>query len=153
MKNPIQLFKVHMAPTAAEEVAKVLNSGYIGQGPKVDQLEKDLQNFLDSDRIVTLNSGTSALHLALHLLKKPQTNTKTFEGAAFWEEKWPGIQPDDEILATALTCTASNFPILANGLKINSVPLSKSLFPLYSSLSIPVCLFSIKFNSTSCLPF
>ena len=121
MKNPIQLFKVHMAPTAAEEVAKVLNSGYIGQGPKVDQLEKDLQNFLDSDRIVTLNSGTSALHLALHLLKKPQTNQKTFEGVAFWEEKWPGIQPDDEILATALTCTASNFPILANGLKIKWV--------------------------------
>ena len=30
-KDPIQLFKVHMAPTAAEEVAKVLNSGYIGQ--------------------------------------------------------------------------------------------------------------------------
>ena len=100
-KDPIQLFKVHMAPTAAEEVAKVLNSGYIGQGPKVDQLEKDLQNFLDSDRIVTLNSGTSALHLALHLLKKPQTNQKTFEGAAFWEEKWPGI--------------------LANGLKIKWV--------------------------------
>jgi dTDP-4-amino-4,6-dideoxygalactose transaminase len=121
MKNPIQLFKVHMAPTAAEEVAKVLNSGYIGQGPKVDQLEKDLQNFLDSDRIVTLNSGTSALHLALHLLKKPQTNQKTFEGVAFWEEKWPGIQPEDEILATALTCTASNFPILANGLKIKWV--------------------------------
>ena len=120
-KDPIQLFKVHMAPTAAEEVAKVLNSGYIGQGPKVDQLEKDLQNFLDSDRIVTLNSGTSALHLALHLLKKPQTNQKTFEGVAFWEEKWPGIQPDDEILATALTCTASNFPILANGLKIKWV--------------------------------
>jgi dTDP-4-amino-4,6-dideoxygalactose transaminase len=121
MKNPIQLFKVHMAPTAAKEVTKVLNSGYIGQGPKVDQLEKDLQNFLNSDRIVTLNSGTSALHLALHLLKKPQTNPKTFEGVAFWEEKWPGIQPDDEILATALTCTASNFPILANGLKIKWV--------------------------------
>ena len=120
-KDPIQLFKVHMAPTAAEEVAKILNSGYIGQGPKVDQLEKDLQNFLDSDRIVTLNSGTSALHLALHLLKKPQINKKTFEGAAFWEEKWPGIQPDDEILATALTCTASNFSILANGLKIKWV--------------------------------
>ena len=120
-KDPIQLFKVHMAPTAAEEVAKILNSGYIGQGPKVDQLEKDLQNFLDSDRIITLNSGTSALHLALHLLKKPQTNQKTFEGVASWEEKWPGTQLDDEILATALTCTASNFPILANGLKIKWV--------------------------------
>ena len=48
MKNnkPIDLFKVHMAPTAAEEVAKVLNSGYIGQGPKVDEFEKYLIIFL-----------------------------------------------------------------------------------------------------------
>jgi len=120
-KEPIQLFKVFMSPTAADEVGKVLNSGYIGQGPKVDQLEKDLQQYLDADRIITLNSGTSGLHLALHLLKKPQTNTKQFDGVAFWDEKWPGIQEGDEVLATALTCTASNFPILANGLKIKWV--------------------------------
>lgn len=120
-KEPIQLFKVHMAPTAAEEVGKILNSGYIGQGPKVDELEKNLQNYLDFDHLVTLNSGTSALHLALHLLKKPQNNTKNFEGIAYWDQKWPGIQEGDEVLATALTCTASNFPILANGLKIKWV--------------------------------
>ena len=35
-ENKIPLFKVFMADTAAEEVTKVLNSGYIGQGPKVD---------------------------------------------------------------------------------------------------------------------
>ncbi len=65
-KDPIQLFKVHMAPTAADEVAKVLNSGYIGQGPKVEELEKKVSELLDCDRVVTLNSGTSGLHLALH---------------------------------------------------------------------------------------
>ncbi len=31
----IDLFKVFMAPTAAEEVSKVLNSGYIGQGHRL----------------------------------------------------------------------------------------------------------------------
>ena len=31
----IPLFKVFMADTAAPEVTKVLNSGFIGQGPKV----------------------------------------------------------------------------------------------------------------------
>jgi dTDP-4-amino-4,6-dideoxygalactose transaminase len=46
--------------------------------------------------------------MAIHLLKKPNSN-------------WPGMQEGDEILATALTCTASNFPILANGLKIKWV--------------------------------
>ena len=108
MKDPIQLFKVHMAPTAAEEVAKVLNSGYIGQGPKVDEFEDQLKDYFDHDFVQTVNSGTSALHMALHLLKKPNN-------------KWPGIQEGDEVLATALTCTASNFPILANGLKIKWV--------------------------------
>jgi len=104
----IDLFKVHMAPTAAEEVAKVLNSGYIGQGPKVDEFENQLKNYFNHDFVQTINSGTSALHMAIHLLKKPNYN-------------WPGMQEGDEILATALTCTASNFPILANGLKIKWV--------------------------------
>jgi dTDP-4-amino-4,6-dideoxygalactose transaminase len=117
----IDLFKVHMAPTAAEEVAKVLNSGYIGQGPKVEELEKNLQEYFNHDHLVTLNSGTSGLHLALHLLKKPNKYKKDYDKVVFWDEYWPGIQEGDEILATALTCTASNFPILANGLKIKWV--------------------------------
>jgi dTDP-4-amino-4,6-dideoxygalactose transaminase len=119
-KEPIQLFKVYMAPTAAEEVGKILNSGYIGQGPKVDELEKQVQNYLDFDHVITLNSGTSALHLALHLLKKPAGYKEVFDGmlAAY---RWPGLKEGDEVLATAMTCTASNWPILANGLKIKWV--------------------------------
>jgi dTDP-4-amino-4,6-dideoxygalactose transaminase len=119
--NPIQLFKVFMSPTAADEVGKILNSGYIGQGPKVEEFEKNLKDYLNIDKLVTLNSGTSGLHLALHLLKKPQKHIKDFDGMASWENSWPGMQDGDEILATALTCTASNFPILANNLKIKWV--------------------------------
>ena len=114
----ILLFKVFMAPTAAEEVGKVLNSGFIGQGPKVDEFESNLKTFLDRDYVVTLNSGTSGLHLALNLLKKQVGNQNS-------ENYWPGIQEDDEVLATALTCTASNFPILANGLKIKWVDIDE----------------------------
>lgn len=104
----IQLFKVFMSENAAPEVSKVLNSGYIGQGEKVEEFEKNLRDFFDKDYIVTLNSGTSGLHLAIQLLKNKNG-------------KWPGIQDGDEILATSLTCTASNFPILANNLKIKWV--------------------------------
>lgn len=107
MKKDIQLFKVFMSPNAKVEVGKVLDSGYIGQGPKVEEFEAYLRNFLNTDRVLTLNSGTSGLHLALHLLKK-QNN----------------IQDGDEVLATALTCTASNWPILANGLKIKWVDIN-----------------------------
>ena len=41
----IDLFKVFMAKTASDEVSKVLNSGYIGQGEKVEQFESQLKDF------------------------------------------------------------------------------------------------------------
>ncbi len=107
-RETIQMFKVFMSENAAPEVAKVLNSGYIGQGEKVEQFESKLQDFFLKDYIVTLNSGTSGLHLALDLLKKSSG-------------KWPGLEDGDEVLATSLTCTASNFPILANNLNIKWV--------------------------------
>jgi dTDP-4-amino-4,6-dideoxygalactose transaminase len=120
-ENKIPLFKVFMANTAAEEVTKVLNSGYIGQGPKVDNFESDLQKYFDHDYVQTVNAGTSALHLALHLLKKPSTYKQNFNSVAHWDSKWPGLEPGDEVLATAMTCTASNWPVLANGLKLKWV--------------------------------
>lgn len=104
----IPLFKVFMSPNAGDEVTKVLNSGYIGQGEKVEQFESMLNDYFMRDYVVTLNSGTSGLHLALHLLKKQSG-------------KWPGLEEGDEVLATPLTCTASNFPIMANGLNIKWV--------------------------------
>jgi dTDP-4-amino-4,6-dideoxygalactose transaminase len=38
-----------------------------------------------------------------------------------YETQWPGLEEGDEVLTTAMTCTASNWPILANGLKIKWV--------------------------------
>lgn len=125
-KQPIQLFKVYMNPNAKVEVGKVLDSGYIGQGEKVNEFEDKLSEYLDNDKLVTVNSGTSALHLAIHLLKKPQEiqtihSTGNHSVPITSVIDFPGIQAGDEILATALTCTASNWPILANGFKIKWV--------------------------------
>ena len=119
----IPLFKVFMAPTAKEKVGEVLDSGYIGQGPKVDEFEKQLGDYFGNNKVITTNAGTSALHLALHLLKKPKPTwlKDEFQGVAFTSHNWPGINEGDEVLATALTCTASNWPIVANGLKIKWV--------------------------------
>lgn len=112
MKKEIPLFKVFMADTAATEVAKVLNSGYIGQGPKVDEFERELRDYFNLDYVLTTNSATSAEHLAIHMLKSKR-------------EDWPGLEPGDEVLSTALTCTASNWPSLANGLKIKWVDIDQ----------------------------
>lgn len=122
-EQAIPLFKVFMAPTAKEKVGEVLDSGYIGQGPKVDEFEKQLGEYFGNEKVVTVNAGTSALHLALHLLKKPKKNwiKNEYESIVFSNQNWPGIQEGDEVLATALTCTASNWPIVANGLKIKWV--------------------------------
>lgn len=118
----IPLFKVFMSPSTKEKVGEVLDSGYIGQGPKVDEFEKQIGNYFGNNKVITTNAGTSALHLALHLLKKPKSNwEEVFDGVASIKHNWPGIEEGDEVLATALTCTASNWPIVANGLKIKWV--------------------------------
>ncbi len=122
MNKNIPLFKVFMAPTAADEVAKVLNSGFIGQGPKVEEFETHLSNHFSvpKNNLLTFNSATSAEHLIYHLLKKRSRLTTTNDWGQS-VEYWPGIQEGDEVLTTALTCTATNWPILANGLKLKWV--------------------------------
>ena len=111
--NLIPLFKVFMSPTASKEVSKVLESGFIGEGEKVKQFEKKLKKFINTPNLITLNSATSALHLVLHLLKNNTYGKKTYN--------WPVIQEGDEVLTTPLTCTATNWPILANRLNIKWV--------------------------------
>ena len=45
-------------------IKKVLFSDYLTQGPEVKKFEKDIQNYLDVDYALALNSATSALHVA-----------------------------------------------------------------------------------------
>jgi dTDP-4-amino-4,6-dideoxy-D-glucose/dTDP-4-amino-2,4-dideoxy-beta-L-xylose transaminase len=110
-----------MSKNAPAAASKVLESGFIGQGPVVDEFEKDLKEFFNNDYVVTVNSATSAEHLALHMLKKPAKTMIGELGVAYYESNWPGLQDGDEVLATPLTCTATNFPILANNLNIKWV--------------------------------
>jgi len=104
------LFKVYMNDTVGTDVTKVLLSGKISQYSQVTNFEKELSDFIGNSKLLTVNSGTSALHLAYHLLKKP-----------IEELNFPGLEDGDEVLTTALTCTATNWPILANNLKIKWV--------------------------------
>ena len=117
----IPLFKVYMSKNASKEATKVLNSGFIGQGPIVEKFEEALQRRLHHPHIVTTNSATSAEHLAIRMLLDSDKNQKNFDGMAYWDSNWPGIQEGDEALCTSLTCTATNFPVLANGMKIKWV--------------------------------
>jgi dTDP-4-amino-4,6-dideoxygalactose transaminase len=106
LREELPLFKVFIAPDAGPRAAEVLASGAVTQGPLVDAFERKLAAFLDNPHVLSLNSGTSALHIALHMLKTPDAASR-----------WPGLKPGDEVLTTALTCAATNWPILANGLR------------------------------------
>ena len=52
INTPIQLFKVHMNPNAKIEVGKILDSGYIGQGPKVEEFEQKLNEYFQALRFI-----------------------------------------------------------------------------------------------------
>ena len=117
----IPLFKVFMANETPEKVSKVLMSGFIGQGPKVEEFELKLKTFFNNEKVVSVNAATSAEHLALHMLKRPADNIKSYFGVAFANSHWDGMEPGDEVLTTPLTCTATNWPIVANGFKVKWV--------------------------------
>ena len=118
----IPLFSVWMNKNVHKEVRKVLESGFIGQGSKVEEFESVLKDYIGNPYISTMNSATSAEHLALHMLKKPMW--ETYDGCA-QKQIWSGLKKGDEVLCTPLTCTATNWPVLANNLKIKWVDIDE----------------------------
>ena len=90
----ITMFKVHMPKSVDGPLLETLHSGFIGQGKKVDEYEALLGEYFGNPRVLTLNSGTSGLQLALRLCN---------------------VGPGDEVISTAMTCTASNMAALAAG--------------------------------------
>ena len=93
----IPLFAVYVSHDIDAPLLETLHSGYIGQGQKVEEFEHILRGYFQHEELVTLNSCTSALMLALRLA---------------------GVGPGDEVISTPMTCTATNMPILANGARI-----------------------------------
>jgi dTDP-4-amino-4,6-dideoxygalactose transaminase len=85
-------FLVFGAPSigAAErdEVIACLESGWLGTGPRVAELERRLAAYLDAPAAVAVNSCSAALHLALTVLDLP---------------------PGSEVITTSMTfCATSN---------------------------------------------
>jgi|SRR3989344_806217 len=88
----IHLFYPHI-PIAARDAARaVLDTRWIGQGPKVDEFEEMwTEKFAKPCKSVAVGSGTDALHLAYILA---------------------GVDQGDEVVTPIFTCTATNTPIL-----------------------------------------
>lgn len=90
----IPLFKVYMPEEVDKPLLETLHSGYITQGKKVEQFEARFTEIARSPHTVSVNSGTSALTLALRLA---------------------GVGVGDEVITTPMTCSATNLPILSLG--------------------------------------
>jgi perosamine synthetase len=86
-----------MPKSVAEPLLEVLFSGYIGQGPKVDAFEKALVPWVGNPHVLTVNAGTSALHLAMRL-------TEVTQGS--------------QVISSPQTCTATGMPALERGAEL-----------------------------------
>ena len=88
----IVLFYPNIPKKAIEEVTKVLQSRWIGQGPRVAQFEQEFsQKFAGNGTSLAVGSGTDALHLAYILA---------------------GLKEGDEVITPVFTCTATTIPFL-----------------------------------------
>ena len=87
------------------EVAAALRSGWITTGPRTKQLEKNIAEWIGTDKAVCLNSQTACAEMALRL---------------------PGIGPGDEVIVPAYTYTASASVINHVGAKIVMIDSQKN---------------------------
>jgi len=79
-----------------EEVVKVLRSDWITTGPKIEEFENALCEYIGCEYAVAVNSGTSALDVAVQSLNLPKGS---------------------EVITTSFTFVATSNAILYNGLK------------------------------------
>ena len=93
----INLFKVHMPPNVEQELGVVLRSGYIAEGARVKEFENLFAQYINNPNTLMVNSCTSAITLSLIAA---------------------GVMPGDEVIATPMTCMATNLPIHTLGAKI-----------------------------------
>lgn len=104
----IPLFYPHIPAGATDQVIETLSGRWIGQGPKVEQFEREVATkFLTTEAAVAVGSGTDALHLAYVLA---------------------GIGEGDEVLVPTFTCTATNIPLLYLGARIKFLDIDPSTF-------------------------
>ena len=94
-------------------IAKTLDNCSFCLGPDVAQFEKDFARFCEAEHCVGLNTGTSALHIAMLLL---------------------GVGPGDEVITTPFTFVATSWAISYVGAKPVFVDIDDATFNLNPSL-------------------
>ena len=86
-----------MTEKEAALVREAILSGWITTGPKTKELERQISEFVHTEKTVCLNSATAAMEMVLHLL---------------------GVGPGDEVIVPAYTYTATASVVTHVGAKI-----------------------------------
>lgn len=94
MNDIIPLLQPSITDVEIEAVTDVLRSRWWGQGPVVEQFERELAARYDYAHCITTNSATAALHLALVAR---------------------GVGPGDEVIIPALTFVSTGLAVLYAG--------------------------------------
>ena len=92
----IPLFKPYM-PQELPELEIILHSGALAYGKWGHQFEKKLGDYIGNSQILATNSFNSAYQVAITTL---------------------GLQPNDEVIGSPMTCLASNQPFATQHVKI-----------------------------------
>jgi perosamine synthetase len=106
----ISFFETVITPESLELATEVLRSGWVSEGFRVAEFEESLAKNLGVSHPVAVNSGTSALHLALILA---------------------GVKAGDEVVVPAQTFAATGHAVLMQ----QAVPVFADVDPLTGNLA------------------
>lgn len=93
-----------MTEAEAKEVREAILSGWITTGPRTKKLEKQISEFVHTNKSVCLNSATACMEMVLHLLD---------------------LKPEDEVIVPAYTYTATASVVQHVGCKLVMVDSQK----------------------------
>src|SRR3989338_9001799 len=92
MKVP--LFRPGLGKEELKNLAEVFKTGWVGAGPKTQELENKFAKYIGSQHAIGVTSCTAALHIALQAL---------------------GIKKGDEVIVPAITTVSTPYASFYNG--------------------------------------
>jgi len=93
----IPIFKPYMPENITSGIEDILYSGELSYGDKGKEFEEKLASYIGNTKVLTISSYNQALLIVLSTL---------------------GLKPGDEIIASPVSCLASNQPFVVKGLKV-----------------------------------
>jgi perosamine synthetase len=92
--DQIPLMRPWLGEEEVQAIREVVLSGWVSQGPKVAQFEREVANLVGAKHAVATNAATTALHLTMQVM---------------------GVQPGDEVILPAFTCMANANSVIIAG--------------------------------------